>query len=421
MSGIPYPLQQRETIEEWRELESDPGLFSLLIEEFGVHGVKVEEVYDISKNIETKVYGFVFLFRYELGDRRARKKARDLASDDMCYVLEPSIVNGMFFAHQIIINSCATHALLSVLLNCPDVNLGKTLTKLKSFSTGLDPESKGYAIANMVELSCAHNKHARPSNVTLPISGRKGSVVSSAHALMPETYHFVSYVPINGRLFELDGLKEYPIDHGPWGEHEEWTDLFHRTISFRLAESENFLFNLMALIPDPALHLSSDLQSLCHRQEELLNEVINIVPESVDSNCQSVLNSKIQETTKLLPADFTQLNEVVQQDYASKEKRIAEVLICSKEIEMTKRKLKEHLETMQRYQIEHSRRIHSYDHFITEFVRILAQNHQLPHRIMKTTVKSFNIHNTSHKRKKPTIEGTKKPKTTLLVNGTKVN
>lgn len=29
-----------------------------------------------------------------------------------------------------------------------------------------------------------------------------------------EAFHYVSYVPINGRLFELDGLKPYPIDHG---------------------------------------------------------------------------------------------------------------------------------------------------------------------------------------------------------------
>jgi ubiquitin carboxyl-terminal hydrolase BAP1 len=29
-----------------------------------------------------------------------------------------------------------------------------------------------------------------------------------------EAFHFVSYVPIRGRLFELDGLKPFPMDHG---------------------------------------------------------------------------------------------------------------------------------------------------------------------------------------------------------------
>ncbi len=37
-------------------------------------------------------------------------------------------------------------------------------------------------------------------------------------------FHFVSYVPINGRLFELDGLKKFPIDHGPIPHGENWTE-----------------------------------------------------------------------------------------------------------------------------------------------------------------------------------------------------
>ena len=422
--------------EEWRELESDPGLFSLLIEEFGVQGVKVEEVYDVSKKLETKVYGFVFLFRYELGDRRARKKARDLVSEDVCYVMEPSIVNSMFFAHQIIVNSCATHALLSVLLNCPDIQLGPTLTELKSFSTGLDPESKGYAIANMTKLALSHNKHARPSTIaSLPLTSRKGSVVSSAHALLPETYHFVSYVPVNGRLFELDGLKEYPIDHGPWGEHEEWTDLFQRIISFRLSESENFLFNLMALIPDPVLCLSKALQSLHHEQKGLLSEALTLAHEGVlDNSSRQVANSesspvlsdthhqqaeqlKIEEITRTLPSSVTELSELVKQEHESNLKiAIARVLLKSKEIEITEEKLKERLEMVHLYQVEDSRRIHNYEHFITEFVRDLAQNNQLPVRIMKTTFKSVNVTNPSHKRKNMHVK-TRGTKTTLLVNG----
>ena len=51
--------------------------------------------------------------------------------------------------------------------------------------------------------------HFRPEPKLLP---EKTNAVSTGRAM--EAFHFVSYVPINGRLFELDGLKPYPIDHG---------------------------------------------------------------------------------------------------------------------------------------------------------------------------------------------------------------
>lgn len=73
-------------------------------------------------------------------------------------------VNKIFFAHQIVPDSCATHALISILLNCPDEQLlGDTLSKLKVHVVGMDPENKGLAIGNCPELARAHNSHAVPA------------------------------------------------------------------------------------------------------------------------------------------------------------------------------------------------------------------------------------------------------------------
>lgn len=44
------------------------------------------------------------------------------------------------FDLQLIPNSCATHALLSVLLNCSNVDLGPTLSRMKDFTKGFSPE-----------------------------------------------------------------------------------------------------------------------------------------------------------------------------------------------------------------------------------------------------------------------------------------
>uniref|UniRef100_A0A8C8ADL9 ubiquitinyl hydrolase 1 n=1 Tax=Otus sunia TaxID=257818 RepID=A0A8C8ADL9_9STRI len=205
---------------------SFPGLFTLLVEDFGVKGVQVEEIYDLQSKCQGPVYGFIFLFKW-IEERRSRRKVSTLV--DETSVIDDDIVNNMFFAHQLIPNSCATHALLSVLLNCNNVDLGPTLSRMKDFTKGFSPESKGYAIGNAPELAKAHNSHARPEPRHLP---EKQNGISAVRTM--EAFHFVSYVPIKGRLFELDGLKVYPIDHGPWADDEEWTDKARRVIMERI-------------------------------------------------------------------------------------------------------------------------------------------------------------------------------------------
>ncbi|KAF3856298.1 hypothetical protein F7725_017021 [Dissostichus mawsoni] len=259
---------KRKMNKGWLELESDPGLFTLLVEDFGVKGVQVEEIYDLQSKCPSPVYGFIFLFKW-IEERRSRRKVNTLV--DETSVIDEDIVNDMFFAHQLIPNSCATHALLSVLLNCSGVELGTTISRMKAFTKGFSPESKGYAIGNAPELARAHNSHARPEPRHLP---EKQNGISAVRTM--EAFHFVSYVPIKDRLFELDGLKAYPIDHGPWGEEEEWTDKARRVIMERIGLAtagepyHDIRFNLMAVVPDRRMKYESKLEILKRNRQTVL-------------------------------------------------------------------------------------------------------------------------------------------------------
>jgi ubiquitin carboxyl-terminal hydrolase BAP1 len=87
---------------EWYELESDPGLFTLLMRDFGVKGVEVEEIYDLGQEIEGSVYGFIFLANWtDDGNWRRRNAGRDVCSESGTFVEEAETVNNMFFAHQV--------------------------------------------------------------------------------------------------------------------------------------------------------------------------------------------------------------------------------------------------------------------------------------------------------------------------------
>jgi Ubiquitin carboxyl-terminal hydrolase, family 1 len=238
--------------------------------------VQVEEIYDLKKPIESPVYGFIFLFRW-IEERRARRK---LAESIDIYQRDDEIVNSIFFAHQIVPNSCATHALLSILLNCSNIDLGSTLTRMKNHTIDMTPENKGYAIGNTPELAFAHNSHAMPQArrrheriAGATTSSRIGIPTSRAAC---EAFHFISFVPINGHLFELDGLKPFPMDHGTWNQDEDWTDKFRRVITNRIEISngeQDIRFNLMAVVPDRRISISHKLKIL-RRNKEIVEEAL---------------------------------------------------------------------------------------------------------------------------------------------------
>jgi len=230
----------------WCLIESDPGVFTELIHKFGVTGLQVEELWSLDKDqfADLKpVFGLVFLFKWTADEEPAGS------------VVQDSRLDKIFFAKQVINNACATQAILSVLMNIEDpaVVLGPTLQDFKEFCGSFDAGMKGLTLSNSDQIRSVHNSFARQT--LFEFDSKKAEKDD-------DVFHFVSFVPINGRIYELDGLKAGPVDLAPAGE--DWTDNVRPIIEARMQKYQQgeIHFNLMAIIQDRTLRYNNQLKAL---------------------------------------------------------------------------------------------------------------------------------------------------------------
>lgn len=207
----------------------------------------MEELYSLDESAFSElrpVHGLIFLFKWVAGHEPSGALVKDQRLEEI------------FFAQQVIQNACATQAIVNLLLNCDhaDVHLGPILTEFKSFTGAFDPANRGLCLSNSDAIRKVHNSFARQTVFDIDVQ-------------VPEkedVYHFITYIPIKGRVYELDGLQEAPIDVGKIKEGGDWLDVVRPIIEEKIKKySEGEIhFNLMACISDKKMKYQKRLQEL---------------------------------------------------------------------------------------------------------------------------------------------------------------
>lgn len=213
------------------------------MEKLGVQDIQLDELYSIdsaSLRQLAPVHAVIFLFKYGNIDREyaARNEPIDGVYD------ENYLDHGIFFAKQTIQNACATQAVLNSLLNKTDVvDIGEELGNLKLFIAGFDPEMCGDTLSNSEVIRRIHNSFSAPKFIDT--SDLPQPDVSDKNDGL---FHFITYLNLNNTIYELDGLKKYPIRHENLDSTERFYDILPTVLERRIAKyTGEIRFSLLAI------------------------------------------------------------------------------------------------------------------------------------------------------------------------------
>ena len=100
-----------------------------------------------------------------------------------------------------------------------------------------------------------------------------------------DSYHFIGYVPRDGRVWELDSLRQGgPLEVGEVSEGASWMDIVRPSIKRRMhslmsEDNENIRFNLLAVVDDRYEKSSDELEMLKREKLQLERRLNEAFPD----------------------------------------------------------------------------------------------------------------------------------------------
>jgi ubiquitin carboxyl-terminal hydrolase L3 len=224
----------------WVPLESNPEVLTRFARELGLSDAWcLSDVWspepDLLALVPSPCHAVIFLF--PLTDLAlAAERARAAASP-------PPVATGdtPYFCKQTIGNACGLIALLHAALNNHEVvelRPDSFFDKFRRRTSTMTPDDRAAALLTETALQEAHQNFAEQGQTTAPDPEEKIDL------------HFIAFVEHGGVLFELDGRKSGPVEHGATSRASVLLDACKVIKTFMAADPSEMRYTILALTPE---------------------------------------------------------------------------------------------------------------------------------------------------------------------------
>ncbi|CAI2171977.1 16334_t:CDS:2 [Funneliformis geosporum] len=233
---------QREKKSRWLPLESNPQVMNDYIYKLGVSrawaytdvwGLDSDLLSMISQPVKAVLLLFPITENYERDSKEEVKQIQEKGQD-----VSPNVI----FYKQTISNACGTIGLLHSLASNTDaipINDGP-LKSLLDKTKNLTSDERAKVLEKDQELAEAHKSSASSGQtIYYKQTPREDEVVN---------LHFATFIEKDGSIYQLDGRKPFPINHGPCKNLLE--DSAKIIKKFMERDPENYQFTVIALTPN---------------------------------------------------------------------------------------------------------------------------------------------------------------------------
>lgn len=222
----------------WVPLEANPEVMEDFLQNLGFPpAAGLHDIYGLDEELlamaPQPVLAVLLLFPEDDETQAARSEVAEKLQQQ-----GQKVSDNVWFTFQTIGNACGTIALMHAVGNSTGrlrLAPGSFLDRFFRSTRAMQPQERARALEEDDELEAAHSSAAGRGDTTAP---------STAD---PVPYHYLAFVCVDGDLYELDGCRPCPINHGPASQETLLKDAARAIRKFMEENPDTIHFNVIAM------------------------------------------------------------------------------------------------------------------------------------------------------------------------------